>query len=232
MLNSITRGARAAHVYDQLRERIVRGVLAPGARVVEQEVAAQLGVGRTPVREALQVLVQEHLLVASAGGRRLLSVAPLRADDAAELFGLVAELEACALRRLPSLDAAARAELAAAARAANAVFGAAVGRVPLDQEAAFVTHKAFHATLTAPLAGERLAWLLALVRPQVDRYEWFCGAALEGELDVATREHEVIVRALEEGDAAAAEAALRTNWRNASQRLAPAIHRHEASRSR
>lgn len=225
MTATIQRGARSAHVYERLRELIVSGRLAPGARVVEQEVAERMGVGRTPVREALQLLVQEGWLVASEGGRRQLTVAPLRADDVTELFGILAELEASALRGLDRLPQAERAALAADARAANRAFVDVVAQVPVDPEGAFNTHRAFHATLTAPLAGPRLTWLLGMVRPQVERYEWFYGTLLQGSLDVATDEHESVVRALDAGDAEAAAVAVRQNWINAGARLSAVIGR-------
>jgi DNA-binding GntR family transcriptional regulator len=222
---AIQRGARSAHVYDRLRELVVRGELAPGARVVEQEVAERMGVGRTPVREALQLLVQEGYLVGSEGGRRQLTVAPLRADDVAELFPLLGDLEAAALRGMDRLTDAERAALAETVREANRVFGERVAQVPVDLEGAFHTHKAFHAALTAPLAGPRLAWLLGLVRPQVERYEWFYGALPQDNLDVATDEHGAVVRAVEAGDAEAAAQAVRVNWLNASTRLRGVIGR-------
>lgn len=225
MTESIERGARSAHVYDGLRDLIVRGALAPGARVVEQDVAARMGVGRTPVREALQLLLTEGYLVASEGGRRQLAVAPLRDEDVEELFSLIADLESAAVRRLAGLDEPARAALAARLGKANDVFGATVAHVPLDLDGAYHTHKAFHATLTDSLAGPRLVWLLGMVRPQVDRYEYVYGALLEGELGVATREHADIVAAVREGDAERTEAAVRHNWRNASGRLRDAIRR-------
>ncbi|HZG44433.1 MAG TPA: GntR family transcriptional regulator [Longimicrobium sp.] len=225
MVTAIPRGARSAHVYERLRDLIVRGRLAPGVRVVEQEVAERMGVGRTPVREVLQLLVKEGLLVGSEGGRRQLSVAPLRADDVAELFGLLGDLEGAAVRRLPTLTGPAQKALAAGAHVASQAFGQVVSKVPLDLEAAFAAQKAFHASFTDPLAGRRLAWLLSLVRPQVDRYEWFYSALPQGELDVATHEHDAIVRALEAGDATAAEAAVRENWKNASARLRAVIDR-------
>ena len=225
MIATIQRGARSAHVYDRLRELIIRGRLAPGARVVEQEVAERMGMGRTPVREALQLLVQEGWLIGSEGGRRQLTVAPLRDEDVAELFPLLGDLESAALRNLDRLTDEARAQLAADARAANREFGATVAQVPVDAEGAFASHKNFHATLTKPLAGPRLGWLLGMVRPQVERYEWFYGTLLQGSLDVATDEHEVVVRAIEAGDAPAAADAVRTTWVNASTRLRAVIHR-------
>lgn len=225
MIATIQRGARSAHVYDRLRELIIRGRLAPGARVVEQEVAERMGMGRTPVREALQILVQEGWLVGSEGGRRQLTVAPLLEDDVAELFPLLGDLESAALRNLDRLTDEARARLVEHARAANRRFGETVAQVPIDAEGAFSSHKTFHATLTESLAGPRLAWLLGMVRPQVERYEWFYGTLLQGTLDVATDEHEAVVRAIEARDAAGAAEAVRTNWVNASRRLRAVIHR-------
>lgn len=50
-------------VRDKLRERIVGGVYAPGGRLVERTIAAELGVSRIPVREALQGLVLEGFAI-------------------------------------------------------------------------------------------------------------------------------------------------------------------------
>ena len=48
--------------YDRLEEMIVTQVLPPGSRVTELELAEKLGIGRTPVREALQRLAREKLI--------------------------------------------------------------------------------------------------------------------------------------------------------------------------
>ena len=70
----------AGPVYQRLRDLIVRGRLGPGARVTEAQAAAELGVSRTPVREAMQRLVRDGLLVPANGehgGRTRLVVAPM-----------------------------------------------------------------------------------------------------------------------------------------------------------
>ncbi|CCH72218.1 GntR family transcriptional regulator [Nostocoides australiense] len=54
-------------VYEQLRDAIVDGSLAPGEKLNDQELAARLGVSRTPVREALLRLAQSGLVVADPG---------------------------------------------------------------------------------------------------------------------------------------------------------------------
>ncbi len=50
-------------VFNTLREAILRGDLQPGERLMELQLAAQLGVSRTPIREAIRMLEQEGLAV-------------------------------------------------------------------------------------------------------------------------------------------------------------------------
>ncbi|HEX5622416.1 MAG TPA: GntR family transcriptional regulator [Solirubrobacteraceae bacterium] len=56
------RGPARAHVYTALRDAIVAGQLEPGRQISENELAARLGVSRTPIREALQRLREERLV--------------------------------------------------------------------------------------------------------------------------------------------------------------------------
>ena len=56
------RGPARAHVYTALRDAIVSGQLEPGRQISENELAALLGVSRTPIREALQRLREERLV--------------------------------------------------------------------------------------------------------------------------------------------------------------------------
>lgn len=50
-------------VYYQLKEYIISGQLKPGECLIEQTIAAQMSISKTPVREALRELVQEGLVV-------------------------------------------------------------------------------------------------------------------------------------------------------------------------
>ena len=79
------------HVYRTLRRRIVSGHLAPGAQVKEEHVAATLGVSRTPVRSALQRLIDDGLLTGHRG--RGAFVAALTDRDIDEVFELRILLE-------------------------------------------------------------------------------------------------------------------------------------------
>lgn len=85
----------AAHVYDQLRELIHDGRIAPGARIREEEIARTMGVSRTPVREALSRLQARGLLTTINGG---LSVVELSRPQINELYAIRAVLEGSAAR--------------------------------------------------------------------------------------------------------------------------------------
>src|SRR6195256_2884675 len=88
--------SRADFVYESLRNAISDGRIAGGERVREEEVARNLGVSRTPVREALQRLQQRGLLVLGAG--RGLVVAHLSQQEVVELYAMREILEGSAAR--------------------------------------------------------------------------------------------------------------------------------------
>lgn len=56
-------------VYDELRRAVLRGTLAPGTRLVESRIAEQMGVSRTPVREAISRLVAQGFVTEEGGTR-------------------------------------------------------------------------------------------------------------------------------------------------------------------
>lgn len=88
--------SRADFVFESLRDAIWDGRIARGDRVREEEIARNLGVSRTPVREALQRLQQRGLLVVGAG--RGLVVAELSHGQVIELYAMREVLEGSAAR--------------------------------------------------------------------------------------------------------------------------------------
>ncbi len=79
---------------ERLRALIVEGTLAPGTRLNERELSEQLGVSRTPLREAFRVLASEGLL--DQLPNRGVQVAALSRDDVRQAFEVMAALEGLA----------------------------------------------------------------------------------------------------------------------------------------
>jgi DNA-binding GntR family transcriptional regulator len=217
------RGESITRAYEQLREMIVWGRLAPGTRIVESEIAARLGVSRTPARSALHRLQQEGYVT---GGERRLFVAPLTQSDGRELFVIVGELEAMAAREAAERPADVRAALVERMRALNAQLDAAARVARPDHLRIFDLDTGFHRAYVEVGAGPRLLALHDAFKPQAERYVRLYISSLVGEIATSVVEHEVIVRAVEAGDALGAHSAVDTNWRNAAARLSSVIEAH------
>jgi GntR family transcriptional regulator, rspAB operon transcriptional repressor len=89
-------GQNGEAVYERVRTAILDADLAPGAVMSQVALAEQLGVSRTPLREALRLLQGEGLVEAEPNRR--VRVAPMTARDLEELYVLRVTLEAEALR--------------------------------------------------------------------------------------------------------------------------------------
>jgi DNA-binding GntR family transcriptional regulator len=219
-----TRPGRPTQVYGQLRALIVQGKLAPGSRIIETDIAERLGVSRTPVREALQRLQQEGYVVgAPLAHQSRLTVAPLTKQDVRELLNIVGTLEGLAAFGAAERTAGDRATLARALRALNADFRRAAEAHPTDHNRVYDFDEAFHQRLVEDGAGARLRSLHEAVKPQAERYIRMYISLLVGDIRPSVDEHEVIIRAVRDGDADGAQHAVQTNWRHAAERLGRVI---------
>lgn len=147
-----------------IRARILSGELAPGERLIERAIGAELGVSRVPVRDALNVLKGEGYVTAEP--RRGMVVTELSAEDISELFDVREALEVLAVRLATERGTDAEvAELRETVRRAGAAIeeGDRVGTDSNNQ--AFhdlinvMAHNTVLAALIEPLEG-RLHWLL------------------------------------------------------------------------
>jgi DNA-binding GntR family transcriptional regulator len=85
-----------AFAYESLRDQILSGQLKPGTALVQANLANELGISMTPVREALRSLASEGLVTASA--HRGAVVSTLDIDDAREIHWIRLQLEPEAVR--------------------------------------------------------------------------------------------------------------------------------------
>ena len=218
-------GSRPDQVYQRLRDLIVQGLMAPGSRVVETEVASRLSVSRTPVREALQRLQQEGFVVGAPGAQQArLTVAPLTRADVHELLNIVGELEGLGARRAAELPTADRRMLTKELKALNTDFyktGSA--RTPIDHGRLYEADERLHRRLVEAGAGPRLIALHDSVKPQVERYIRMYISMLTSDIRASVAEHDAIIDAVDAGAVDSAQHAVQLNWRHAAERIGKVI---------
>ena len=210
------------NVLEILRREIVTAKLTPGARIIERDVAAELGVSRTPVREALARLQREGMVTAVPGRRRsLLQIAPLTVGELRQASAATAALECIGAREAASRPKAARLALASeldsvldsVAREMTPSGGSFAHALDLDER--------FHRMLADDFLEPSVAACLESARSHVYRYVWMFSPKTGVSAARFKSEHAPIVEALRRGDAAAVCAALEGNWSGFATRIAP-----------
>lgn len=210
----IAQTALYQQVAERLRSRIFAHELAPGTWIDEQALANAYGISRTPLREALKVLVSEGLVTLKP--RRGCYVTELSPQDLDEIFPVIALLEGrCAyeatekatpadLRKLETLHE--RLEHTAAAD---------------DIEGFFDANQDFHAAVQE-LAGNRWAQQVIADLRKVLKLNRHNSLFSDGRVGESLREHRDIMAAVRGGDAARAEICMRNHLysgRNALARM-------------
>ncbi|WP_323099723.1 GntR family transcriptional regulator [Intrasporangium sp. YIM S08009] len=190
-------------VHQRLRDAIVDGTLTPGERLRDQDLAAWLGVSRTPVREALLRLGQAGLVHAAPG--RSTTVATLDARAIRDAQAVVASMHRLAVEQaVPQLGPA---DLEAM-REANDRFADALRRG--DAEAAVTADDAFHTVAVRAAANAAVESVLDQFTPVLRRLERLRFGSLPGRASVAL--HERIIDRCAAGDAAAAADVAHETW--------------------
>lgn len=190
---------------EQAAEAVVgaaaRGAFLPGDRLVEAEIARDLGISRVPVREALRLLESQGIVVSTPyKGMRLMQVTN---RQVAELMRTRGALEALALREILDGGTPSAARLGAARRAAERYAAVAAAN---DPAAIVAADEAFHAELCR-LSGNGVLLGLWLGLARQLSVVWGLGQEARAARRVAA-EHDRILDRLAAGDAAGAVAAL------------------------
>jgi len=191
----LAEGALYERVAERVRERILAHSLSPGSWIDEQALTAELGISRTPLREALKVLASEGLVTMKL--RRGAYVTEVSERDLAEVFHLLALLEsdAAAVVAVQASDA----QLAELAKL-HQVLEDSVG----DRDAFFAANERFHMRLL-DIAGNR--WrnqMVADLRKVMKLYRHH-SLFKQGRLEASLKEHRKIMAALKARNAALAQ---------------------------
>lgn len=214
-MSLITREPLRTEIRRLLVEQLIHGEIEPGSQINESRLTDELGVSRTPLREALLQLAFEGFLDAVPG--KGFQVRPLTARELRELFTVGVTLETLALRQSGGVSDERLEELGQINDRRAELLAAGADRdrlVELDDR--------WHRRLVSSCDNQQLLELLRLVRNRMYRYLY----AFEGqpdEVEAAILEHEEIQQALAEGDLDRAVETLRRHWTGSRSTLAELV---------
>lgn len=193
---SAASGPRGRSVYDHLRWDIVHGVLRPNEALIETELSERLGVSRTPVRESLQRLAEDGLIVMR---RRRWYVYEHTAGEIREIYEVRAAQEGFAARL--ACQRASAEQLAAIKDAAPIADLEAL-------DARVAANDAFHDLINQASGNQRLVALIAKTR-LFHFNRRLAGAYTREELAHSSSQHAAIVTAVVARDKDSAERLVR-----------------------
>lgn len=200
-------------VADPLRQRIVQGDLSPGEPLSENRLASEYGVSRTPVREALRLLMEEGL-VEMLPGRKLRVVVP-DPDNVREVYDIRWVLESESIRRLMADPVAVQRTVPQLERCCDQGDAALAAG---DRQGLAAANEQFHGHLIQVLNNRRL---LAQFRAVHNLIMLYRNQSLQSErwAEAGTAEHRELVKLVRAGERDAALALLRAHIDRAQQVL-------------
>jgi DNA-binding GntR family transcriptional regulator len=207
-MGSIARAPLADEVYRQVLQRIQLGELPAGSRIRDSEIATQLGVSRTPVREALLRLSRDGAVVNTVG--RGFRVRPLDPVEFRETGAILGALESLALRLAPEPTPGRLERLQAVDRTLEQTRGDPGRCLDLEDE--------WHTILLEACPNRRLLDHVASLRQVSRRYlaAYMRGA---GRLSLSTMPHARIIQAFKDGGRDSASTAFDQQWNRALTEL-------------
>lgn len=197
--------------YDSVKTRIMNRQLKPGQYITDMQIADELAISRTPVRDALRILEHEGFLVSEA--RRGWKIYTLTLEDIREIFDLKVVLDSMVVRRAAECrDEAKRVALREALRQMRQA------TTENDYRGWFEADMLVHRTILSMCANERATRIVNNINEQWQRVRIGL-VALEGRMQRSVVEHETFVGAILDGNADEAERQMRVHVNNVREEL-------------
>ena len=213
-------GSLVDGAYQSIRRRILDNIWAPGYQALEQEIALELGMSRTPVREALIRLAKEGLVeVIPRRGMRVLPVSP---TDMREIYEILTALESMAAEILATRKPG-DAELKPLITATKAMEKALLKN---DLDAWAAADELFHERLIVMAGNKLLSDAVMSYWDRAHRARMFTLRLREPPVN-STREHMALVDKLRQGDAAGAALVNREHRQRACRELMAIFERFQ-----
>ncbi|MCU0454404.1 MAG: GntR family transcriptional regulator [Bacteroidetes bacterium] len=183
-------------IADSIRTSIIDGRVNPGERLTEPDVARQLGVSRTPVREAFFLLISEGFV--EAAPRRGVVVADLSPQDAEETYVLKGALEALAATLAAGKVSQ---QLTSVLELINEELRESIEVAPVEMGRVLDLNNRFHQTLSDACGNRKLSRLVTVYRRQTLRYNYIYFSDVS-RLRQSVEEHRTMIMALRRKDVA------------------------------
>lgn len=201
-------------VREAVLERLYSGTLQIGAGINETKLAEELGVSRTPLREALLTLQFEGLVASSKG--KGFSVPSLTSSTARDLYLLVGWLEGAALRNEGPVTDDQIAELRGVhSELVEARDGVQGGTA--ESEQAIRLDMRWHEVLVGSCSNQEALSVLKLLRKRLYLYELLVGAELSDTQEMLDHHHLEVIEALEKKNPNLAVELVKHHWRTAAE---------------
>lgn len=185
-------------IVEELETRIISGVLAPGSRLVEQTLCEQMGVSRSPVREAIRVLENRGFVKKEA--RHGVTVSHATLKEAIDAYTIRANLESLATYLSVKQSTP---ELVSTLKELHRKMTEVAEKG--DRKAYYRLNTEFHETVIGACGNSQLIEMLGIFSKQTARYRKEV-MAIPGKLDESLKKHRALIRSIEQGDAEEAEA--------------------------
>lgn len=205
-------------VFETLRGAILDGTFKPGERLMEVQLAEDMGVSRTPVREAIRKLELEGLVLMIP--RKGAYVSGLSSKDIADVFEVRASLEALAAGL--AAERIAEEELEALNHfMLEVTVNAEVG----DLEKVIQSDTDFHEQIYRASRNNRLVQIINNLRDQIQRFR-SASLAYPGRIEDTLEEHKFLLEAISERDIVTARRLAQEHIENAESSMMEALRGH------
>lgn len=208
--------------YETIKSLILANELLPGERLTEEGLAAQFSISPTPIREALARLHQEGIvqIVAHKGAY----VTPISRKDVHEIYQIRRALEPLAVKL--SIEAIPAEEL----DRMEALFAAVEEEVDRGERQSFLeSDLEFHNLTVQYCSNQRLIQIIGNMTDQLVRIRAFLGREPNLEVRTSFEQHQQILAALRQRDAAQAVQLLQEHLTFAEQRIAARLPEEQGS---
>ncbi len=204
------KGPHVQHAYQYIKDKILTFEFFPGTVLSDNMLSQQLSMSRSPVREAVMLLLGDGLLEVKNGR---IQVSPITVDDIAEICEVRTSINIAAVNRIMDRSMLTGSEKERLSNLYNKLSQAD------DLFQSYKYDDLFHAAIIEMAGNRRLLEISERMRLQIARARWL-NTALPERRTEANKEHADIYNALINGNRQACTDAIRTHFKNSAENYA------------